>query len=1062
MRKYLLAIISMFSTIYLTQSQTYYIPSDTLYQGCAPDSVHLFLFADSLKSTTYTYDTLPFYTIPVGGTSVAMSDDQVLGPFPVGFEISWFCGSYTSFYLCSNGWIGFQPTTAAFTPQQIPSTAANVPKNAVMGVWRDWHPGISGGPYITYQTLGVAPNRKLVVTWSSVPMYSCTSTQGTFQIVVHETSNIIHTNITNMPACLSWVGGDGTHGVHNPTGSYGLPVTGRNDTPFTTSNESLRFIPTSPIVWTYPNGQQLGIGNDLFASVTQSTYVYATGVQCDGDTVVDSVFVASSCINLIVDSIDVQCTGDSSGWIIAQDTSSALNAPYTYYYINAVTGDTIGNHPSTNTLDTLFNVPAGTYTVVCTSLSEFAVGTTIVNEPDTVPAYTSMIPVLCNGTATGKAIAVDTNNYNGLGWDGFYSFEWSDGSTTINSTNNSDTLSNLAAGTYDVTVNGCLIQTGSVTVTEPTILQATIINQTATSCPGVLNCDASAQALGFGGVIPYSYQWSSGETTQIANALCPDTNWVTITDANGCDTSAFVVIAVPDSIITSGFGDTLICITNSASIIATSIGGTAPFSYTWSIDSLEGDTVGNLQSILVDPIVDKRYFAYSIDANGCPGDTASVLVKVRPELGVELPYLDTICPYDDIDIQVAGVGGDSIYTYSWSSGQFGSLITVSPDLPTWYYLTVSDACGTPTYLDSVYVQVGGYSDIKATIEVTDDSLCQGENVVLTALGRGGFRGPDEYRFKWSKASWGSNSIQSITPQSTQEYIVTISDLCISKPGLDTVTIYVGEKVFPEYGANPKASCKEADVQLFVEGYNDQYTYNWILGDDNSILNAKNDTIAHAYESDGCYNVQLEVITDFGCKSTQLAECLVNILPSPVANFNNDPSNPSNLEPIVHFTDASKNGFTYNWLIDSASVSIAPSFKYEFGDTGVYEVQLAIVALNGCKDTITKYLHNYLETILYFPGSFSPNGDGLNDKWGLKGEGIDIDNFELEIFDRWGHRLFYTTDPEDGWDGYDKSTGGFIQSGSYGYIVHYLDKFNEPKVITGQIVISNSGVQTGLR
>jgi len=365
-----------------------------------------------------------------------MGDDQVLGPYPVGFEISWFCGSYTNFYICSNGWIGFQTTTAAFTPQQIPSVAANVPKNAVMGVWRDWHPGISGGPYITYQTIGVAPNRKLVVTWSAVPMFSCTTTYGTFQIVVHETSNIIHTNITNMPACLSWVGGDGTHGIHNPTGTYGVAVTGRNDTPFTTSNESLRFIPTSPITWTYPNGQQLGIGNDLYASVLQSTYVYATGIQCDGDTMVDSVFVASSCINLIVDSVDVQCTGDSSGWIIAQDTSSALNAPYTYYYINQATGDTIGNHPSTNTLDTLFNVPAGTYTVVCASSSEFAVGTTIVHEPAVVPAFTSMIAVLCNGTATGKAIAVDTNNYTGLSWDGFYSYEWSNGNTTLNSTNN--------------------------------------------------------------------------------------------------------------------------------------------------------------------------------------------------------------------------------------------------------------------------------------------------------------------------------------------------------------------------------------------------------------------------------------------------------------------------------------------------------------------------------------------------------------------------------------------------------------------------------------------------
>lgn len=1061
MRKYILALVILTAALFQAKSQTYNIPSDTLYQGCPPDSVHLFLFADSLKSTSYTYDTIPFYTVPVGGTSVAMNDDQVLGPYPVGFDVSWFCGVYSNFYICSNGWIGFQATTAAFTPQQIPSTAANVPKNAIMSVWRDWHPGVFGGPYITYQTLGVAPNRKLVVTWSSVPMYSCTTTQGTFQIVVHETSNIIHTNLTNVPTCLTWVGGDGTHGVHDPTGTLGYPVAGRNDTPFTTSNESLRFIPTSPIIWTLQNGTQLGIGNDLFASVTQSTYAYATAVQCDGDTVVDSVYIASSCINLIVDSVDVDCTGDSTGTIIAQDTSVALNAPYTFYYIHQATGDTIATHPSMLTIDSAVNVPAGSYTVVCASSSQFAVGSVVVNEPDTVPAFTSMIPVLCFGTSTGIAIALDTNDYTGLDWEGTYTYHWSTGDSTLATLNNTDSVSGLPVGVYDVTVDGCLIQTGSVTITEPTQLQAAIINATETSCPASTTCDASAEGQGFGGVGPYSFQWSSGEMTQIAIALCSDSNWVTVTDANGCDTTASVDIGIPDSIITTGYGDTLICISNVAAINTTSVGGTAPFTYTWTLDSLQGDTIAFSQAVSVSPVLDQRYYVSSLDANNCPGDTASVLVKVRPELDVELPELDTICPYDDIDISVVGVGGDSTYTFSWSSGQFGSTITVSPDLPQWFYVTVSDACGTPSIDDSVFVQVGGYSDIKAEIEVTDDSICKGQNVVLTAVGKGGFRGPDEYRFSWSKAGFGPNSIQAVTPLQTEMYIVTINDLCISKPGVDTVLIYVGDKEYPEYGANPMFTCKEADVDLFLKDYNKRYTYDWGFGDGNNLRNAKNDTVKHRFDKQGCYDIELKVTTDFGCKSTQVIECLVNVLASPIASFTTDPSHPSNVEPIVHFNSTSIDAQNYSWFIDSSFVSAENAFKYEFADSGLYEVKLAIVAPNGCKDTVTKVLDRYMVPVLYFPSSFTPNGDGLNDKWNFVGEGVDIDNYEIEIFDRWGKRLFFSNDPQESWTGYDKSTGNSLPIGTYGYVVRYVDQYKEPKVVTGQVIISNSGEKKGL-
>ena len=1068
MKKHLLYLIFSLISIASFSQATFNIPFDTLIQTCPPDSVFLYLYADSGNSSAYTYDTIPYNTEPVGGTTVSMYDDQILGPFNIGFTFSFYCGQYTQFYICSNGWIGFSSgQTQTWVVQSIPSTNANTPKNNIMGPWRDWNPGSGNGPYVSYQTVGTAPLRKLIVTWSSVPMYSCTSTYGTFQIVLHEASNIIHNNLTNVPVCTGWGNGDGTEGTHNSTGSLATAVAGRNDSQFTVTNQSIRFIPTSPIIWSTLNGSPFAIGNGVNATFNQSTWVQAQGVTCNGDTMTDSVYIAVSCINLEMDSIDVDCTNDSTGFAIAIDTSTVTNAPYTFYWIYDATEDTLAINTSANDTDTLVNAAAGSYTVFAFgSNGEFAIGFTSINQPDTVVgAFTYSVDVLCNGDPTGKAIAVDTNIYTGLNWDGTYSYFWSSGGIVIDSTlgtaSDIDTLENVAAGNYNVTIDGCLIQTGSVVVSEPTLVTANITNETEVSCPGVLSCDAAALGIGGGGVPPYTYLWSSGEVTQQAMGLCSDSNYITVTDVNGCDTTAFVIIGIPDSIITTSFGDTTMCITNVAGIAASSTGGTPPYSYAWMQDDLLGDTVSWNSTASVNPIVTTFYIVSSTDANGCPGDTASVRINVRPELNMELPLIDTICPYDTIDITAIGVGGDSIYTFSWSTGSFGPTATVSPDLPKWFFVTVSDACGTPQYVDSVFVQVGGYSPIKAKIRTEDDSLCAGESVYLIASGRGGFKGPKEYRFKWNQNGWDGNPIQFSQPPKTTQYIVTITDLCLSPAGSDTVFIHVGEPEAPMFWANPEVSCKDAEVTIFFETWKPNYEYNWNLGDGDFVFNAQTDSIQHKYDAAGCYDVTLSVTTDFGCFAERNIKCLVEILQSPTANYIHFPEHPSTVEPHVQFRDKSTEAESILWYIDQSEYGNDDVFRYEFIDTGWYQVSLIATSEDGCTDTISKLLHNTIEQTIYIPQSFSPNGDGLNDIFKIVGDAIQPNGFEFIVFDRWGHKIFYTKNPDFGWDGKSITDGEFVNSGSYPFILRYLDKFNEPKRVNGQIVVSKTGDATGL-
>lgn len=94
--------------------------------------------------------------------------------------------------------------------------------------------------------------------------------------------------------------------------------------------------------------------------------------------------------------------------------------------------------------------------------------------------------------------------------------------------------------------------------------------------------------------------------------------------------------------------------------------------------------------------------------------------------------------------------------------------------------------------------------------------------------------------------------------------------------------------------------------------------------------------------------------------------------------------------------------------------------------------------------------NYKEIIppfrMYIPNAFTPNGDGLNDVFGVKGEGIS--DLHVLVFDRWGEVIFESTDPEKQWDGSFK--GRPVQQGTYVYQVYASG--DKPLSRTGSVTV----------
>lgn len=435
------------------------------------------------------------------------------------------------------------------------------------------------------------------------------------------------------------------------------------------------------------------------------------------------------------------------------------------------------------------------------------------------------------------------------------------------------------------------------------------------------------------------------------------------------------------------------------------------------------------------------YLVCSRNALGC--QKCSSVTLIDPPAVTLIASNDTvICQNGTATLMAQGGNGVS-FTYQWGhTPDQASTQLVSPLANTNYTVVATNELGCSSLPETIMVSVR--APISGSLS-QNVAVCPNYLDSLTVFANGGIGLP--YTFTWSTGEnhLGDTSKIIVQPSISTTYSVTITDACESTPLVLTSQVVVYPAPIPMFSVVDNSICEPAVFELtnLTDLANVAQTV-WNISDGQSYLNSNVVLTDSMYK--GSYHVQMIVTSQDGCIDSLTKNNFITSNPIPIVNFKWNPMPITMFNTNVLFLNETVYGNSYNWIFEGASLSNSseenPRIRYPEGEEGAYSVSLVATSIHGCVDSISRLVTVNSEVILYAPNAFTPDGNEYNQTWKVFMDGIDIYDFHLKIFNRWGALVWESRDIEAGWDGtYD---GEIIQDGAYVWTIDVLDQYSDKK------------------
>ncbi len=488
-------------------------------------------------------------------------------------------------------------------------------------------------------------------------------------------------------------------------------------------------------------------------------------------------------------------------------------------------------------------------------------------------------------------------------------------------------------------------------------------------------------------------QSSATDTLSLTGLSTGDSVYVVITDAQSCNAQSMAINNItvnpqPTVTISSVPNDTV------CSGTSVTLSGSGASTYVWNNGITDATPFTATSS--------SAYTVIGVDTNGC-SDTASINLIVNPKPVVTANALPStvVCAQDTLLLYGSGAN-----VYTWDNGITDSIPFV---------------VNTSAIYTVIGVDTNGCSDT-ITISVTvnplptvtiltnpNDSICLGDSTQVSASG-------NATTYTWNNGQTATSYY--ITPSADSTIILTGTDAngCQNS---DTLTVRVLPIPTLTLSADT-AICLYSTIQLQATGNNIGYI-TWNNGstlDDSTSLNplATPDTT-------------ITYIAVAGVGNCTVSDTIVvSVLPLPNVNAGNDTTILFGQEAGILATADSG---SYTWT-PTDGLSCSDCLNPLASPVSDTEYILTVTDSNGCINSDTVWIYIDLECAdLFVPNVFTPNGDGDSDMIRVLNK-LCVSSMEFQIFDRWGNRVYYSTNAEDAWDGSYK--GARAETGVYVYVL----------------------------
>lgn len=555
---------------------------------------------------------------------------------------------------------------------------------------------------------------------------------------------------------------------------------------------------------------------------------------------------------------------------------------------------------------------------------------------------------------------------------------------------------------------------------------------------------------------------------------------VTVSDgSNGCVYTDSVWVDVGQLFTLDASEDTSLCDIQGLTLHAVPSIADEDFDYVWSPNDGSVSSIYSAEPT-VNPSVSTAYHVDVTSSYGCSA-SADIHVNLVTLLDLDLAASDTSpCAGETVNLTATVTGSTTALNYQWSStngfSATGSNTTDSPNASGVYTVVASDIDSGCALSESLAIQVTPGFSVSVSPSVLD--TCTTAGVVLQATSSVG----GVYNWSWTPAiALSSNNSSSATILNNESNVFTVT--ATTPSGCSASAISTVNYITDTTDLGPDLDLCDGESAVLNTNHNSNYTIVWNTSETEPSITVTNAGTYHvsALSPQGCHSEDEVVVTYHAYPEFDLGEDRTNCegefdtLSVPIAGFQYNwqetgsnsqstiiseqgwyhvavsngycsaedsvfayffplPNQPFGSDTTVCFEDlpagivlnARNEGSTCIWQDGNEG----PTF---YADApGQYSV--AITTEYGCYGEYSIEVMSICAGAIYVPNAFTPDGDGINDVWHIKGE--NVSDFSLKIWNKWGELIYQNTDMGMPWSGQRDDGNYYVETGSYMYKIEY--------------------------